>query len=356
VLGSCRVVDATDRLGWLAGRLLADLGAQVAKLEAPDADLSSPHWRAYNVNKTVVRTEPSGSTLRELASDADVLLTTHGDTSLLDANPKLVLVCITPFGLSGPKSALARLDLRSWPQAVRCRRGRARRHAAARERAAACLGGSASCARRPGGVVLAKKKRQGQLVDVSAQAAVITALSHAPAFVDIAGVSPSRAGSFVTGRSEAARAFACSGPAATAGSTSSSTAGSPAGAPTSSWSHGCESRGAGLGALAAHDWTRWDPRSRRRRRSTRWKRRSRSFWFFNEKQFSEGAHQREMLGYPVSTVADIAADPQLAARGFWQDVPGPGGGLERHCGAFVIVDGKRARGLAQKTLQYAAST
>jgi benzylsuccinate CoA-transferase BbsE subunit len=43
-----------------------------------------------------------------------------------------------------------------------------------------------------------------------------------------------------------------------------------------------------------------------------------------------------MLGYPVSTVADIAADPQLAARGFWHDL-----GRERHCGVFAVIDGKR---------------
>ena len=48
-----------------------------------------------------------------------------------------------------------------------------------------------------------------------------------------------------------------------------------------------------------------------------------------------------MLGYPVSTVADIAADRQLAARGFWQDVAAAGGKLERHCGCFAIVDGER---------------
>jgi benzylsuccinate CoA-transferase BbsE subunit len=48
-----------------------------------------------------------------------------------------------------------------------------------------------------------------------------------------------------------------------------------------------------------------------------------------------------MLGYPVSTVADIAADPQLAARGFWQEAAAAGGKLERHCGCFAIVDGER---------------
>ena len=38
---------------------------------------------------------------------------------------------------------------------------------------------------------------------------------------------------------------------------------------------------------------------------------------------------REMLGYPVNNVADIAHDPQLTARGLWHDAPGPNGKTER---------------------------
>jgi len=79
------------------------------------------------------------------------------------------------------------------------------------------------------------------------------------------------------------------------------------------------------------------------------------FSAIGKRQFLEEAHRREMLGYPVSSVADIAQDPQLAARGFWQDVPAPGGGFERHCGAFVIDDGKRAALQPSKSHEYAAS-
>jgi crotonobetainyl-CoA:carnitine CoA-transferase CaiB-like acyl-CoA transferase len=48
-----------------------------------------------------------------------------------------------------------------------------------------------------------------------------------------------------------------------------------------------------------------------------------------------------MLGYPASNVADIATDPQLEARDFWQDLPDRSGRIERHCGPFYIADERR---------------
>jgi crotonobetainyl-CoA:carnitine CoA-transferase CaiB-like acyl-CoA transferase len=347
MLAGCTILDCTDRLGWLAGRLLADLGAQVTKLEAPGADLSSPHWRAYNFNKRLV----SGD-LPRLAGEADIVLTTGRETSLLESNPKLVLVCITPFGLTGPKAGWLASDLEimaaGGAMSLAGERGGMPVRVSAPQ-AYAWAGAQAAV-----GALIALHYRRatgkGQLVDVSAQAAVIVALSHAPAFVDIAGVSPTRAGAFITGRSEAGARFRVFWPCRD-GWLNFILYGGVAGRRTNeqlvAW---MKSRGAEPGALAAQDWSRWDPTVATQETVDALEAPIAQFFAsLTKREFLEGAHAREMLGYPVSTVADIAADPQLAARGFWRDLGG-----ERHCGAFVIVDGKRA-GLVEKTREYAAS-
>jgi len=66
MFGSCRILDLTDEKGFLAGRILADLGADVIKVEKPGGDPSrnigpfyhdiadpekSLYWLAFNTNK-----------------------------------------------------------------------------------------------------------------------------------------------------------------------------------------------------------------------------------------------------------------------------------------------------------------
>jgi crotonobetainyl-CoA:carnitine CoA-transferase CaiB-like acyl-CoA transferase len=361
MLRTCRVLDATERLGWLAGRLLADCGARVTKLEAPDADLRSPHWRALNVNKRVLQGEISPERLRAMSSEADILLATPEPAqfdffrSLSAAKP--VVVCITPFGMTGPKAgwrasdleimaAAGAMSLAGEPDGMPVRISARQAYAWAGSQAAV------------GGLIALHYQRttgHGQLVDVSAQSAVITALSHAPAFVDIAGISPTRAGAFMTGRSVTGARFRVFWPCRD-GWLNFILYGGAAGRRTNerlvAWMRG---RGLEPGALASQDWAKWDPTVATQERVDALEAPiGRFFASLTKREFLEGAHAREMLGYPVSTVADVAADPQLAARRFWEDVPGPGG-TERHCGAFVIVDGRRAPLLSRRSREYAAS-
>ena len=364
MLRGLRVVDATGRLGWLAGRLLADLGADVVKLEPPGADVASPHWRALNVNKRLVRCELSR--IAEFAADADLLLATPApsqrelfDYRRLSAhNRALILVCITPFGLTGPKAdwlatdleimaAGGAMSLAGEPNGTPVRVSAAQSYAWAGSQAAV---GALIALRH------ARATGQGQLVDVSAQAAVITALSHAPAFVDIAGTSPTRAGAFMTGRSESGARFRVFWPCAD-GYLNFILYGGVAGRRTNeqlvAW---MRSRGAELGPLATQDWAKWNPPTATQAQVDALEAPiARFFLTLTKNQFLEGAHEREMLGYPVSTVADIAADPQLVARRFWQDLRGPGGSTERHCGAFVVVNGTRPSLRVAKSHEHAES-
>src|SRR5262250_2126225 len=80
LLSGVLIIDTTDRLGWLAGRVLADLGADVVKLEPPGSDRSRAEWRAFNVNKRVLEIDSQAaggrSRIEELLRAADICLLT----------------------------------------------------------------------------------------------------------------------------------------------------------------------------------------------------------------------------------------------------------------------------------------
>ena len=352
MLQNLSVLDATDRLGWLAGRLLADLGAEVTKLEAPQAELEGAEWRALNVNKRLLRLDPASAEGRErferLARGADIVFCTpqpgEHPARLLELNPRLAVVAITPFGLTGPKAGWLASDLEIMaaggamslagePEGMPVRVSAPQAYAWAGAQAAV-------------GALVAIHHRaasgRGQLVDVSAQSAVITALAHAPTFADLLGITPTRAGAYMTGRSVTGAKFRvfwrCRD-----GYLNFILYGGGAGRRTNEqlvdW---MRSRGFDLGPLASIDWRRWDPTIVTQDQVDAIEVAiERFFATVAKREFLEEAHRREMLGYPVATVADIASDTHLEARGFWQDLPGPDGRSERHCGAFVVVDGRR---------------
>ena len=125
VLKSIRVVEqGTFITGPCAGMMLADLGADVVKIESPEGDpyrsyqgkAYSPHFQAYNRNKRGVCLDLKASADRAvfegLIRDADVYIQNFrpgtaerlgaGVARLHDLNPKLVYCSISGFGASGP--------------------------------------------------------------------------------------------------------------------------------------------------------------------------------------------------------------------------------------------------------------
>ncbi len=362
MLSGIRVLDASARLGWLAGRLLADLGADVEKIDAPGVDRSSCEWRALNVNKRVNKrldgeasrldlADPAGrAALESRLAGVDILIATPADGAELDAprllaaHPRLVVVAVTPFGLNGPKAGWRAGDIEIMAAGGAMSLAGEPDGAPMRVSAPQSYGWAGSMAAVGALTALAARGQtgRGQLVDVSAQAAVITALSHAPAFVDLLGTTPTRAGAYITGRSVKGARFRVFWPCRD-GYLNFILYGGGAGRRTNeqlvAW---MRERGAELGPLAGIDWAKFDPTGADQAAVDAMEAPiARFFTTLTKREFLEGAHRREMLGYPVSTVADIATDPQLEARGFWQDLARPGAPGERHCGAFVIVDGKR---------------
>jgi len=358
MLAGCAVLDCTDRLGWLAGRLLADLGAAVTKIEAPGARTASAEWRALNVNKRLVALDleerDGAEGFDRMAGQADILLATpvpgggdaerFGYARLARLNPRLVVVAITPFGLSGPKAAWRATDIEIMAAGGAMSLAGEPDSTPLRVSAPQAYGWAG--AQAAVGALVALHHRaasgRGQLVDVSAQTAVITALAHAPAFVTVAGTTPTRAGAYITGRSVTGARFRVFWPCRD-GFLNFILYGGAAGRRTNeqlvAW---MRERGAELGPLAAIDWRTWDPTGVTQGEVDAIEApMARFFAGVAKREFLDEAHRREMLGYPVATVADIATDPQLVARGFWQDVAGPDGAIERHCGSFAIVDGVR---------------
>ena len=110
------------------GKIFADLGAEVLKVEPPAADVLRSRAGAFlhlNTNKSAVRLDPVAAAGREqlavLASRADLLIESHPDGGLpdwgLDWNrlhseaPRLSVVCISGFGTTGPYAGYAWDDL-----------------------------------------------------------------------------------------------------------------------------------------------------------------------------------------------------------------------------------------------------
>ena len=128
VLQGVRVVElGTMITAPLAGMMLADLGAEVTKVEHPQGGdpfrsfrggLYSPHFVAYNRGKRSIkldlRKDEGRAVLLKLIARADILIENYragvmsrlglGRAALATTNPRLIHCSITGFGASGPYS------------------------------------------------------------------------------------------------------------------------------------------------------------------------------------------------------------------------------------------------------------
>lgn len=356
LLAPYRVLDLTGPLGFVAGKVMADLGADVVKIEPPDGDVRDLYWMATNAGKRSVvldlEDERGRDLLRALAARADFIFESFAPGNLdheelRERNPALIVVSITPFGQNGPYAQFRASDIEimalSGAMTLAGEEDGAPMRVTAPQAAwwvgvEAVMGALTALEWR-------SKTGRGQHVDVSAQAAVLSAIAHAPAFWDINGINPQRAGFYVTGRSVTGAKMRALWPCRD-GWINFIIYGGAAGRHTNQqlveW---MDAKGFAPDWLKKMDWSNFAVTSLTQDAVDRLEAPIGAFLGTVSKQeFLEAALKREMLGYPVSTVADIFQDRQLEARSFWskvvdassaRTVTGPGG--------FAMVNGLRIR-------------
>ncbi|MFC4063543.1 CaiB/BaiF CoA-transferase family protein [Actinoplanes subglobosus] len=108
-LAGVRVVDRTDGLAEMTSRLLADLGADVIRIEAPEGAASrrqepvvdgvSLYYATHNANKRAVALAPDDPALGRLLNSADIVIANEAPA---ERRADQVVVVVTDFGLTGP--------------------------------------------------------------------------------------------------------------------------------------------------------------------------------------------------------------------------------------------------------------
>lgn len=369
MLSQYRALDLTGDLGFLCGKILGDLGADVIKVEPPGGaparrigpfwqDLPDPdkslYWFAYNNNKRGVTLEIADPTGRELflrlVRGADLVIESFRPgylaalglsyDELAAVNPNLILVSITPFGQTGPFSGYLASDIELMAL------GGAMSLTGERDRpplrvtvpqSAMWVGAEAAMGALTALYCRGAAGGTGQHVDVSAQSAVLSTLSHAPAFWDLNRVNPTRDGVFLTGRSVKGARLRLYWPCMD-GWVNFAIYGGVAGIRTNlglvEWMDSC---GMATAVLKETDWKSLDiTRITQEEVDALEEPIGAFFRQMTKAEFLEGVTKREMLGYPVFTAGDIAGDPQLQAREFWEDVHHPELGVTiRYPGAFA---------------------
>jgi crotonobetainyl-CoA:carnitine CoA-transferase CaiB-like acyl-CoA transferase len=141
-LHDVRVVEISDRIaGSYCGKLLADAGAEVRKIELPQGDptrrftasrsplpngTDAPLFSYLNAGKRSLKLPPDSTRLRAEVAAADVVVLAAGQSqaselgidpqSLLADRPQAIVVTISDFGWSGPYAgrAASEFTLQAW--------------------------------------------------------------------------------------------------------------------------------------------------------------------------------------------------------------------------------------------------
>ncbi|MEE8394930.1 MAG: CoA transferase, partial [bacterium] len=350
-LAPYRVVELPGADTALCGKMLADLGARVTKVEPPGGDparLIAPlmpraggpvsyAWLAYNRGKSTVTLELDSAAglaaLRELLADADFLVESFapgtlermglGMEALHGLNPGLIVLSVTPFGQTGPYAAFAATDI------VAPATGGYLNMIGEKGREPLRIGLPQSfhqaCGSAVTGGLIALFDRhrtgRGQRVDVSAQHVFLPTVAMPYTYWDLLQTRVGREGAFRTrgGHAPLRTVYPCrdghvawTAQAGTLGERS-----------LRRLIARVTEEGFGSPVLETTDWSRdafaeMSPEQVREAEGC-------FVAFFagkTRRQMFAIANETGVMMAPVNTVADLCADIQLEARGFWETVAG----------------------------------
>ncbi len=351
LLGPYRVLDLTDEKGIFCGKLLADLGADVIKIEKPGGDPvrnlgpfyhdepdpeKSLFWFAFNTNKRGItldiETSDGQEIFKKLVKTADFVLESFPPgymkklgldyKTLEKINPGIIMVSITPFGQTGPHKDYKDPGIVTWAMCgFMVSRGDADRppiqisHHAQTFVAGGIEGGV--------GAMLALfdrwKTGQGQHIDVSIQE---SAGRGAPPFGWVLGKTRGRRELRILGGAGLRTNYLwpCKDGLVmwfyAAGSQ-----GSRRSQPMVQW---MEEEGVADEFLKGIDWDNLNLQEAGQQAVDRMAEPTAKFFMTKTKaELFAGAVKRRLLLYPVSTAEDIVNSPQLAARDFFKQVEHP---------------------------------
>jgi crotonobetainyl-CoA:carnitine CoA-transferase CaiB-like acyl-CoA transferase len=369
-LSPYRILDLTEGALSLCGKLLADLGADVIKVEKPGGDASRaigpfyediPHpekslfWWAYNVNKrgiTLNLETPDGQDVfKKLIKSSDFLIESFppgyldglglGYPVLAAINPGIIVASITPYGQAGPRANNPWCDLTAWASCG------AAYITGDIDRPPVCMGfipqiSAQAASELMTAILIAHYEREvshaGQHVDLSIQASGIGILQATVEMWDLARLDYKRSGDSWLTTSGAARrlAFKCKdGYAILLQGGGGSVRMVKASQSLVEWMSESDMA---PGWLKHFDWENdYDADNLSQETIERVEKQLERFLLTKTKKeiYAEGWNRGIMIA-PVNNIEDIAADQQLGARGFWEKIEHPElGASVVYCGAFA---------------------
>ena len=353
-LSPYRALDLTDEKGLLCGKILADLGADVIKIEKPAGDPAhnigpfykdtpnsekSLYWLAYNANKRGITLDIETITgqeiFKKLVGTADFVIESFppgnmeslslGYSALSNIKPGIIMTSITHFGQSGPYANYKGCDIVDMAMSgymficgdpdrppVRISFPQAYLHA----------GLEAAV-----GTMIAFHHRQltgeGQWVDVAIRDSIIRASYNARPFWDLNRQIIRRQGCMRAGISAFAiqrQTWPCKEGAVTF-ELLGGIGGAKMNKALTQW---MDEEGMADDFIRSIDWDNFDMALTTQELLDKINQRfGKLFMKHTSTEIYEEAKKRRIMLYPVATCKDIVENQQLVSRDFWQEVEHP---------------------------------